>query len=283
MQNFQQIKEALLYIDAHLAEEITFETLAGRFHFSPFYFHRVFSLVVGRTIAVYVRDRRLQRACQQLADTGRPVLDIALDCGYRSAQAFTRAFKGAFGLPPTAYRRMGYRPTVVTVDELIMQFTNRIKGGIYVHPNIIKHGALRIACTVGEGHKTAEVWQAVEKLAEEKPLTNKISDGGYEVRVFDGDTDTVYAGYAVSDEAVDPAYTIFSLPAAHYASFDVYVANGYESENNAMDEWLAANRETWDRKLLPKGEYYCVEYYDERFCGEEAGSIVEIWLPIAKR
>ena len=66
-----------------------------------------------------------------------------------------------------------------------------------------------------------------------------------------------------------------------YASFDVYVANGYESENNAMNEWLETNKQGYSERLLGN-THYCVEYYDERFKGNEADSIVEIWIPIIK-
>ena len=72
-----------------------------------------------------------------------------------------------------------------------------------------------------------------------------------------------------------------TLPPSEYASFDVYVVNGYDSENNAMDEWLKTNQMGYTEKLLD-GINYCVEYYDERFNGNETGSIVEIWYPITK-
>jgi AraC-like DNA-binding protein len=42
-------------------------------------------------------------------------LDIGLDCGYDSAQSFSRAFKGVPGLSPGEYRRQGYLPIVLTV------------------------------------------------------------------------------------------------------------------------------------------------------------------------
>ena len=68
----------------------------------------------------------------------------------------------------------------------------------------------------------------------------------------------------------------------HLASFEVYVANGYDSENNAMNEWLLTNAEGYSQRLL-NGAYYCVEYYDERFNEDETGSIVEIWVPVEKK
>lgn len=282
MNNFQKIKEAIEYIDNHLEEPISFELLADKFHFSPYYFHRIFSVIVGKTIAVYVRDRRLERACMQLSTTDRPILDICLDCGYDSAQSFSRAFKNTYGLPPSKYRKQGFSPTVTTVDEMIIKFTNRLKGGILLNPNIIKKNKLIIAGISGDGNKTGEIWQEFEKLCMDIEIPNKLSSNGYEIRIYSETDCIVHVGFAVLDENINTKLTTVTLPASQYASFDVYVSKGYESENNAMEEWLNTNGAGYSQRYLD-GKPYVVEYYDERFYGNETGSIVEIWVPIEKK
>ena len=282
MSNFQNIKEALEYIDSHLDEPMSIESIARIFHFSPYYFHRMFSVIVGKSIAAHIRDRRLMLACTQLANTDKSVLSISLDCGYNSAQAFSRAFRDTYGLSPSEYRRQKYAPSVITVDELIMKFTNRLRGGVFLNPKITKRDALTIAGTFGDGNKTTEVWTAFEQLSNEKPLDNKLSDNGYEIRLYDNGASTVYTGYAVSGTPKDKSYALYTLPTSEYAVFDVYVVNGYESENNAMNEWLQTNEQGYTERLLGEA-HYCVEYYDERFNGNEADSIVEIWIPIEKK
>ncbi len=283
MKLFTQISEALKYIDGHLDQTITLEILSEQFFLSPFYFHRLFSIVVGKPLAAYIRDRRILYACRLLCDTDKSILDIALDCGFHSSPAFSRTFKVSQGISPSQYRTQGYQPVILTVDELIMKFTNRLKGGIFLNPNIIKRGKIIIAGTCGDGSKTEDVWKAFEKLCGEKPLENTLSSSGYEIRVYEEDKCTVYVGYSVSDkDNIDPAYTIFELPASKYAAFDVYVSNGYESENNAMQQWLATNSEGYLERLYDHKSHYCIEYYDERFNGDETGSIVEIWIPIEK-
>ena len=87
MGNFEKIKEALEYIDDHLDELMSVESLADYFHFSPYYFHRTFSVIVGKTIAAHIRDRRLAYACAMLSGSDRSILDVCLECGYNSAQA----------------------------------------------------------------------------------------------------------------------------------------------------------------------------------------------------
>lgn len=281
MGTFENIKKALEYIDDHLNEQMSVESLAKYFHFSPYYFHRMFSIIVGKGITAYIRDRRLLRSCLQLVNTENSVLDIGLDCGYNSAQSFSRAFRVAYGVSPSDYRKQRYTPIIVTVDEMIMKFTNRLKGGIYVNPKIIKRDNLIIAGVSGDGDQTGAVWETFGRLSNEKPLANKLADNGYEIRYYDGRTSTVHVGNAVADPSVDEAYLVQTLPASEYASFDVYVANGYESENNAMSEWLETNKQGYAERLLGDA-HYCVEYYDERFKGNEADSIVEIWIPITK-
>ena len=282
MSDFPRIKEALQYIDRHLNEAISYESIAERFHFSPYYFHRMFSAIVGKTITAHIRDRRLLSACAQLSTTDKAVLDIGLDCGYRSAQSFSRAFREIYGMSPSDYRKQGLVPAQATVDEMIRKFTNRLKGGVVVNPNIIKREAMLIAGVSGDGDKTGEVWNAFERLIKEKEIHNKLSGNGYEIRLYDGNECTVHVGFAVSDERVEAGYSLFKLPASKYASFDVYVANGYDSENSAMNEWLQTNPEGYSERLLD-GKHHCVEFYDERFNGNEAGSIVEIWIPIEKK
>lgn len=280
MNHFTQIGEALKYIDTHLNEPISLELLAEEFSFSPFYFHRLFSAVVGRPLAAYIRDRRILYTCKQLCNTEKSILEIALDNGFQSSQAFSRAFREVQGMSPSEYRKQGYQPTIITADEVVMKFTNRLRGGTFLNPKIIKRSSLLIAGVSGDGNQTWEIWQAFAKLSGEKPLDNLCSEDGYEIRIYDGEKCTVHVGKLVTNRKVDPAYTVFELPASKYASFDVYVAHGYDSENSAMNEWLDANGQGCSEKLLNDTLHYCVEYYDERFQGNETNSIVEIWIPI---
>lgn len=281
MNNFNRISQALHYIDDNLNENLDFKNIADTFHFSPFYFHHIFSAIVGKTITAYIRDRRLAKACQLLAATNKPITSICIDCGFDSSQAFSRTFKNCYGVSPNNYRKLGYTPVLIPVEELIIKFTNRLKGGIFVHPNLIKKGPLLIAGVTGDGSKTGELWQNFMDINEKIGLKNKLSDNGFEIRIYSENECKCYVGCAVSDSNVDNSYTLLKLPASEYASFDVYVAKGYESENSAMNEWLDANKERYTQKLYD-GKPYAIEFYDERFNGNEKDSIVEIWVPIEK-
>ncbi len=281
MNHFSRIQQALEYIDDHLDEKINFEQVANVFHFSPYYFHRIFSEIVGKTITVHIRDRRLEKACKLLADTTETVLAICLKCGFESSSSFCRVFKNKYGVSPNRYRKFRYVPSTTTVEEMIIRFTNRLKGGILVHPTIIKRNKLIIAGVSGDGNKTGEVWQKFMTLNKMIGFKNKLADNGYEIRLYTQDECECHVGFAVKNHDVDNSFTIMELPASGYASFNVYVTRGYDSENSAMNEWLKTNTDGYVQKLYD-GKPYVVEYYDERFRGNQTDSIVEIWVPIEK-
>jgi AraC family transcriptional regulator len=93
------------YIDQHLDQFLDLETLAEVAHFSPFHFHRLFSALMGETLGAYLRRRRCEVAATRLlAQPKLAVLQIALDVGFGSAEAFTHAFGARFGCSPTSWR-----------------------------------------------------------------------------------------------------------------------------------------------------------------------------------
>lgn len=126
------ICKAIAYIECHVAEPdlypVELANLAALCHFAPNYYHQIFTLVTGRTVAAYIRERRLLQAGVRLAQTDTSVTEIALDCGYSSSQVFCRAFKRQFGLAPTDYRLRGQAPEIISVEKIILQLQNNLKG-----------------------------------------------------------------------------------------------------------------------------------------------------------
>lgn len=100
----QRILQVQLHIQEHLDEELPLDRLARVAHFSPYHFHRLFRALVGETVSEYVRRLRLESAAVALKNTDKTVLEIALDAGYGTHEAFTRAFHQMFDVSPTQYR-----------------------------------------------------------------------------------------------------------------------------------------------------------------------------------
>jgi AraC family transcriptional regulator len=80
------------------------ETLAGVAHLSAFHFHRIYRHVTGERIGITLRRMRLARAAFRLIGSNESVTRIALDLGYDSPQAFSRAFRGFSGLSPRDFQ-----------------------------------------------------------------------------------------------------------------------------------------------------------------------------------
>src|SRR6185312_8616815 len=90
----------------------------SRFHLSHAFLART-----GRPLMTYVRGRRLTEAARALAKGAPDILTVALDAGYNSHEAFTRAFRDQFGLTPEAVREQGHVRQLNLVEALTMDET----------------------------------------------------------------------------------------------------------------------------------------------------------------
>lgn len=101
------IEKVLVYIDEHIEEELSLDTIAAVFNYSKFYMERTFTNRTGYTIYKYIQSRRLTQAAQKLVETSKPIVEIAYEANYSSQQAFTQAFRRAYQCSPQVYRKNG--------------------------------------------------------------------------------------------------------------------------------------------------------------------------------
>lgn len=104
MNYYISLQKAVDYIEEHLDEEMQLETIAGTAGYSVPHFYRMFGAIVGCSVREYIRKRKLSRAMVDVVTTGRSITEIAFEQGFDSHEVFTRAFKMAFGAPPSAFR-----------------------------------------------------------------------------------------------------------------------------------------------------------------------------------
>ncbi len=100
----ERMLRTLDHIHAHLDADVNPAELARLAGFSPHHFHRVFRGMVGESVMGYVRRLRLERAALRLKHGEASVSAVAIDAGYGSHEAFTRAFRDRFGVVPSAFR-----------------------------------------------------------------------------------------------------------------------------------------------------------------------------------
>lgn len=95
------------HIEREVDGAISLAEVASCAALSEFHFHRLFRAHFGLPVMDYVRRRRLARAAEALLETRTPILHIAMEAGFQSQAAFTRAFRRIYHAAPAAWRARG--------------------------------------------------------------------------------------------------------------------------------------------------------------------------------
>lgn len=93
------------WIRGHLRQDLSVESLAERACLSPRHFVRRFKDIFSTTPAAFVEDLRLSEARERLTLLDQTIESVANSVGFKSADAFRRAFERRFGLKPSSYRK----------------------------------------------------------------------------------------------------------------------------------------------------------------------------------
>lgn len=101
----KQIGEALLLMHERLGESWTLESLATSVGMSRSKFAEQFRDAIGCAPMAYLGEWRMQKAISLLTAARLSVQEIAVETGYQSPAAFTRAFTQKMGMPPKEFRR----------------------------------------------------------------------------------------------------------------------------------------------------------------------------------
>ena len=124
------VSEAVCYIEEHLEHKLDLEIVASALHYSKYHLHRIFAKTVGLTIHDYVQRRQLTEAANLLAFSKKPIMEIALESGCESQQAFTDIFKKMYKVTPARYRK--------AASFYPLQFEIKLKRD-YEKPNITEN------------------------------------------------------------------------------------------------------------------------------------------------
>jgi AraC family transcriptional regulator len=106
----ERVNLAIDHVVGHLGEPLRLADVARAARLSPFHLHRVFHVLVGETLAGFVKRLRLERALVMMAHAPRSSLTtIALRCGFSSSSDFSRCFKQRYGTAASAFDIKGWR------------------------------------------------------------------------------------------------------------------------------------------------------------------------------
>jgi AraC family transcriptional regulator len=168
----QRMLRVLLHIQQNLDTPLNLADLADIACFSPYHFHRVFKGMIGESLMGHIRRLRIERAALHLKTGASPVTQIAFSAGYETHEAFTRAFKTAFGVSPRAFRQRHQAQAAVQTTsgvhyqpgESLHNFKTKRKRTHTVNIQIKTLPPKRVAFMrhIGAYHEVGKTW---EKLA----------------------------------------------------------------------------------------------------------------------
>lgn len=105
MTNYTLVNKVIDVVEADLFGDVSLEIVSSKLSYSKYHIHKLFSTTVGIPLNRYIIRRRLTEAANLLIHTEISLLEISLQCGYQSQQAFTDAFKKIYRMSPQRFRK----------------------------------------------------------------------------------------------------------------------------------------------------------------------------------
>ncbi|MCB1644909.1 MAG: AraC family transcriptional regulator [Pseudomonadales bacterium] len=267
--------KALWLIESRLREVLTLEAVAQELKVSPYHLARAFSLTFGISFMRYVRRRRLVTAAASLVETDQRIIEIALDAGYGSQEAFTRAFVAETGMTPQGYRQRGTAPAA-NLEARLMKSDIKLK----LQPPVIEdHPAIRLVglskrYNAETSARIPDQWASFNELDLQVPA-NASAFGVCHNGDTEGNLD-YFCGLSVPDfEGIGATNDRLTVPAQRYAKFR---HEGHISE--MQDFWAAIFNDGLPQSGVEKTEGADLEYYGPEFDPMSGEGGYEVWIAV---
>ena len=138
------INEIIEYIECNIGESLQLTDISTQAGISDFHFNRIFKTVTGRTLKQYVLGRKLTKALEQLRDTDKSVIEIAIDLGFNYPEVFSRAFKKQFGVSPTTIRNQKHRIVGIKKAAIVERDILNYRGTLALKGNSVYLDAMKL-------------------------------------------------------------------------------------------------------------------------------------------
>ena len=272
------VAKALWYIESHFATEVTLDDVASVSGVSRYHMSRVFGVATGQSVMRYIRGRRLTEAARALANGAEDILTVALDYGYGSHEAFTRAFRDQFGITPESVRAARNLDNLQIVEPLRMDKMQLVD----LEPPRFENGRTLLIAGLTERYNEGTVagiasqWQRF--LPHFGHIPTQVGRVAYGV-ICNGDgagSIDYIAGVEVADfSKLPPDWTRLKIPEHRYAVFRHrdHVSSIRATFFTIWNKWLPES-------AVQVAEAPEFERYGEEFDSRTGLGGVEIWLPI---
>jgi AraC family transcriptional regulator len=272
------VGKALWYIENHFAGDVSLDDIAKIGGVSRYHMVRAFGFATGRSVMRYVRGRRLTEAARALSNGAPDILAVALDAGYGSHEAFTRAFRGQFGLTPEEVRAQRQLDNIKLVEPIKMDETHVAN----LQPPRFENGRPLLVAGLGERYSCESSnaipsqWQRFAPHLGNIP--GQIGRTAYGVCCNsddEGNFDYI-CGVEVSDFSELPAnFSRVRIPEQRYAVFSHrdHISTIRRTINTIWSKWLPESA----HEAADAPDF---ERYGEEFDPRTGMGGVEIWIPI---
>lgn len=287
MDCMERINNAMDYIETHIMEEIDYNQVARRACCSVYEFQRLFSFFAEVPLSDYIRRRRLTLAAFELGDTGTRIIDVAARYGYKSPDAFSRAFKNLHGVTPTAARNEGTELKAYPR----LSFCMFVDGDVEISYRIVykhAHEVCGISTDVLRAHEQTNstitrFWEdnirkgVIGQFHRDIGLSDEICVNAalfnYRQSMF-----SYMICYEVPSHGSPNGYVVLSVP-----SFTWVVFTTPEHTSKETTRLVRRIRERIFQEWFPTSGYAHAGGPEfEIFKNENGRFIVEIWIPITK-
>ena len=272
------VGKALWLIEHRPADAVSLTQIARFANVSRYHLVRAFGAATGQSVMRYARGRRLSAAARQLAGGAADILGVALDAGYGSHEAFTRAFREQFGMTPDAVRAQRHTDNIPLAEALKMDeaLIVALEAPRFEIGRAMQIAGLGVRYTFEANQGIPEQWQRFAAYIGTIP--GQVGNTAYGVCCnSDGAGSFEYiAGVEVSGVGELPSeFSRVRIAAQRYAVF---------SHRDHISRLRATVYTIWNQWLPASGHEFAdapdFERYDERFDARTGLGTVEIWLPI---
>lgn len=98
------IQDVLVYVENNFTEEISLQILSDKFNINSYNLSKTFNSITGCNLKMYINNLRVSKAENIILNSRKPLIDIAIECGFNSMRTFNRAYKSIKGYAPSSIR-----------------------------------------------------------------------------------------------------------------------------------------------------------------------------------
>lgn len=272
------IDRTIWMIEARFRDPPGLDELAAHAGVSRSHLSRIFPAATGHTVFGYLRGRRLTEAARAVAAGADDLLAVALEAGYGSHEAFTRAFRDQFGMTPDEVRRMGSTDHLPMVEPLPMMSETRLH---LPPPRLFTHRAFQLAgigarLDMSQPNSISALWQDFAPYIGHVP--GAVAGPAYGVVLSANETSCDYlCALEVTDTSELPrAFRTVQVPARHWAAFQ---HRGHISTIRSTIRAIYAHGLVNARLTQAEGVSF-IEYYGPDFDGRTGMGTCEIWIGV---